>query len=201
MDSKVVDSGLFRNGLPAKQRDIRRAVAVGSADLYNSSSISSVKEWWRAGAFASPIEARGAFKLAYQQALDGMGTSVEQWMGLNDSEMAEFRSPSGKLPCDVFMPSDGSSRVYFLRDPGDVVEKACVKIGTSTDVSARVSGGQTMNPRELFLIGSVPGDRELEADLHRKFRYLHVRGEWFEATTELLSFIDGLLYVTGGRCL
>lgn len=83
------------------------------------------------------------------------------------------------------------SRVYFLRD-GD-----CIKIGTSTNVSTRVSGGQTMNPRELVLIGSVPGDQQLEANLHRKFWHLHARGEWFEATPELLAFIDGLLYASG----
>jgi Meiotically up-regulated gene 113 len=79
------------------------------------------------------------------------------------------------------------ARVYFLRDGG------CIKIGTSTNVYARVSSGQTMNPRELVLIGSVPGDQRLEADLHRRFDSLRVRGEWFVATAELLAFIDGLL--------
>jgi hypothetical protein len=83
---------------------------------------------------------------------------------------------------------DGRSRVYFLRD-GDHI-----KIGTSANVPVRILGGQTMNPRELVLIGSVPGDRRLEADLHLKFRHLHVRGEWFAATPELLAFIDGLRY-------
>ena len=53
----------------------------------------------------------------------------------------------------------GCSRVYFLRD-GDHI-----KIGTSTDVTSRMAGGQTMNPRELVLIGSVLGDRKLEVDL------------------------------------
>lgn len=85
----------------------------------------------------------------------------------------------------------GPSRVYFLRD-GDHV-----KIGTSANVPVRIAGGQTMNPRELVLIGSVPGDRRLEADLHRRFRRLHVRGEWFEATPELLAFIDELFASTG----
>jgi hypothetical protein len=75
-------------------------------------------------------------------------------------------------------------RVYFLRD-GDRI-----KIGT---MASRVKGGQSMNPRELVLIGSVPGDRQLEVGLHRKFRHLHVRGEWFEATPELLTFINELL--------
>jgi len=84
---------------------------------------------------------------------------------------------------------DKSGRVYFLRD-GDHI-----KIGTSTDVRARVAGGQTMNPRKLVLIGSIPGGRQLEESLHLKFWPLRVRGEWFTAAPELLAFIDGLLYV------
>ena len=44
----------------------------------------------------------------------------------------------------------------------------------------------------LELLADVPGGRELEAQLHRDWRHLHIRGEWFEASEELLRFIAEL---------
>lgn len=48
--------------------------------------VSPVAYWYRGGYFESEEEALGAFKLAYQQGLDGMGQSVAGWMGLTDEE-------------------------------------------------------------------------------------------------------------------
>lgn len=186
-------------GPTLEQREIRRAVTVGDGVSDGFSEVSTAKTWWRAGHFDSPTEARGAFRLSHQQALDGMGEGVAHWMGLTESEFSDYMR-SGRLPCDVMaVPADGCSRVYFLRDRASDGSADHVKIGTSTDVTSRVSSGQVMNPRELVLIGSVLGDRALETDLHRKFKNLHVRGEWFVATPELLAFIDGLLYASSWK--
>lgn len=43
-------------------------------------------EWRRNGLFPTEEGAVGAFELAYQQALDGLGASVEDWMGLSAPE-------------------------------------------------------------------------------------------------------------------
>jgi hypothetical protein len=40
----------------------------------------------------------------------------------------------------------------------------------------------------LELLADVPGGREL----HREWRHLHIRGEWFEADEELLRYIAEL---------
>jgi hypothetical protein len=45
-----------------------------------------VSYWYRGGHFRNQDEAIGAFKLAYQQGLDGMGPSIQQWMGLTGPE-------------------------------------------------------------------------------------------------------------------
>lgn len=64
------------------QGTIRRSIDVGPA----MGQVSSVTYWLRQGYFANEDEARGAFRLAYQQGLDGMGTSIAAWMGLNTEE-------------------------------------------------------------------------------------------------------------------
>lgn len=51
-----------------------------------SGEVSPVIFWYRVGHFRSEEEARGAFRLAHQQGLDGMGKSVRQWMGMTDEE-------------------------------------------------------------------------------------------------------------------
>jgi hypothetical protein len=68
----------------ASQASIRKSVDVGS----DIKQVSTVAYWYRSNYFASEDEARGAFLLAYQQGLDGMGRSTSHWMGLTDEEYA-----------------------------------------------------------------------------------------------------------------
>ena len=48
--------------------------------------VSPVGYWYKHGHFKNEDEARGAFRLAYQQGLDGMGKSIQEWMGLSEAE-------------------------------------------------------------------------------------------------------------------
>jgi len=57
--------------------------------------VSPVSYWYKHGRF-TPEQAVGAFFLAYQQGLDGMGTSIQAWMGLTDSEYNEYMR--GRMP-------------------------------------------------------------------------------------------------------
>jgi len=68
------------------QSIIRHRVEVGPG----FDKLTPVSWWYRHGAFKSDDEARGAFRLAYVQALDGMGSGIAQWMGLTESEAAEW---------------------------------------------------------------------------------------------------------------
>ena len=65
-----------------KETEKRRSIKVGD----DISSVSTVAYWYKHGHFTSEEEAQGAFKLAYQQGLDGMGKSIQEWMGLTDTE-------------------------------------------------------------------------------------------------------------------
>jgi hypothetical protein len=65
-----------------KQSEKRTGIDVDQ-DLV---SVSSVTVWYRGGHFANNEMALGAFELAYQQGMDGMGKSPAHWMGLTSEE-------------------------------------------------------------------------------------------------------------------
>jgi hypothetical protein len=68
------------------QGEMRRGVDVGSA----MKQVSPAMYWYKAQYFKNDDEAKGAFRLAYQQGLDGMGVSVAQWMGLSNAEFSAW---------------------------------------------------------------------------------------------------------------
>lgn len=61
------------------------------------SQVSPVNYWWQHGHFSSTEAARGAFFLAYQQGMDGMGKTISEWMGITESEYNAWRG-TGALP-------------------------------------------------------------------------------------------------------
>lgn len=79
-------------------------------------------------------------------------------------------------------PRRKASRVYFLRD-GDAV-----KIGHSVEPKKRRSQISTCRPLELLL--TIPGGREREAALHKKFARYRIKGEWFQMAPAILEFIE-----------
>lgn len=84
--------------------------------------------------------------------------------------------------------------IYFIMC-GDLV-----KIGTASDVRARLSSMQTGNPAQMSLLGEILGGRDVESDLHRRFGALRVRGEWFQYSGELRAFVDGVISATPRTC-
>lgn len=64
------------------QREMRQGVIVDGG----LRDVTSVTSWYRAGHFKSEQAASGAFELAYQQAMDGMGKSIAAWMGMTEVE-------------------------------------------------------------------------------------------------------------------
>lgn len=78
------------------------------------------------------------------------------------------------------------SFVYFIRCEAS----GLIKIGYSTDLQGRVASLLHANPRGVALMASAPGGAVAEAAVHKKFRELRVRGEWFRTSPALLSFIE-----------
>lgn len=75
-----------------------------------------------------------------------------------------------------------TGRVYFITD-GELI-----KIGYSGAPTVRLKGLQSDNGRELEIIRTVPGTFEDESRLHAQFAHIRVRGEWFQATPDLVEF-------------
>ena len=76
-------------------------------------------------------------------------------------------------------------RTYFLL----ATETRRVKIGHSIDPRARHTQINSVSAEPLNLLGWILGN--CESELHERFRQHRVRGEWFEATTEIMEFIEG----------
>jgi hypothetical protein len=89
--------------------------------------------------------------------------------------------------CAETVPTEDLMRgVYFVTDG------SAIKIGFSVDATQRLPNLQTATPRDLRLIASFPGSEDDEASLHAHFCHLKIRGEWFTADEELLTFIADL---------
>lgn len=76
--------------------------------------------------------------------------------------------------------------IYFIQEGLD----GPIKIGTALDVAKRLKPLQAGNPRPLRVLALSPGDWRDETRLHMKLSRHHIRGEWFEATQEVLSESD-----------
>ena len=77
--------------------------------------------------------------------------------------------------------------IYFILD----TYSNAVKIGYTTikGLRRRLQTLQPGTPYELRLLGALWGDKKIEKQLHEKFHYSHIRGEWFHYTKELEEFI------------
>lgn len=82
--------------------------------------------------------------------------------------------------------------VYFIRCNN------YIKIGKSTDPWKRLAALQTGNPEQLEMLAIAPGGGEFESGLHSAFEGARQRGEWFEETDKLRSFIQSIRDVFPG---
>lgn len=93
--------------------------------------------------------------------------------------------------CDVEAAIDGTRddrfRVYFIEAQG------FIKIGFTSNLPQRIQAIRSGIPYgETILLHDIPGDFDLEVDMHRKFSHLRERGEWFRKEPELLDFIAAI---------
>lgn len=119
------------------------------------------------------------------------------WAGvsLTGDEQAEIIRACNRLQSEMLewsanpnvrRPKISKGEVYF------VGEGMAVKIGFTEDVKRRFSSLQCDHHAELTLLATIPGPPSREAELHRQFRHLHIRGEWYRLEDELRDFIGGL---------
>ena len=80
--------------------------------------------------------------------------------------------------------------VYFIDCPA----ADATKVGYASKVSNRFSSLQAGCPFRLVLRDAVPGDKQLEYDLHNALEEWAIRGEWFatHAVVKLLAELEAI---------
>jgi hypothetical protein len=98
---------------------------------------------------------------------------------------------------DKALKPRNTKQVYFIFAP----RLGLIKIGVATSAPHRLKKLQCGTGERLCLLATVPGDHELEAELHRRFAGDRVRGEWFLPSGALLAEAglspDDLLFYIG----
>lgn len=77
--------------------------------------------------------------------------------------------------------------IYVLRSDN------LVKIGFSEDIRTRVRSIVASVPVPVEFVGHMPGNREVEKYLHRRFAESHFSGEWFVETEVMTAVFNALL--------
>lgn len=81
---------------------------------------------------------------------------------------------------------DGTAKVYFVRESGT----GAIKIGTSKQLSKRLSELSRILLYAIDLLATIDGSREVEWTIHNRFDHVRIRGEWFRPVPELLEYIE-----------
>lgn len=77
--------------------------------------------------------------------------------------------------------------IYFI----EAQKLGLIKIGiTSTSIETRLSSMQSSSPDVLKLLGFIPGDYQLEHQIHRKLKGSHSHREWYYPTTNVLNLVE-----------
>jgi hypothetical protein len=77
------------------------------------------------------------------------------------------------------------SVIYFIACGDDLI-----KIGHTTNLRSRVRSLRTATPKELSVLLVIPGTRDDEQELHRRFSAHRAGREWFYRSDAILEFIS-----------
>jgi hypothetical protein len=79
------------------------------------------------------------------------------------------------------------AHIYFIQP----VEGGPIKSGSAVNVETRFLAIQSCSPSILKVLATVPDkDALYERELHKRFAYCRLHGEWFSPVAELLELID-----------
>jgi hypothetical protein len=78
--------------------------------------------------------------------------------------------------------------VYFISADDDLV-----KIGYTTSLNSRLRSLRTAHPKELRILFVIPGSRDDEQELHRRFADFCVGREWFKRCDAINDYITDQL--------
>ena len=68
-----------------------------------------------------------------------------------------------------------------------------IKIGSSTDIRARLRQLRTGNPFGMTVIGVIPGGHDKELAIHKALQQYNIDGEWFQDCKQVRDKIKQLM--------
>lgn len=125
------------------------------------------------GAYAAmPNDEKQSLEAWERAHLDGCTVATSDWPG--------WEKYIGPRPTPVARESSRPGYVYLVQ-----AATGEFKIGISTNVQTRIAQLQTASPVPLTLLHYFPAKnaREVERELHNRFRAGRVRNEWFRLTS------------------
>lgn len=120
--------------------------------------------------------ANGRRKLFTETELASLRAAMRQEAGVD---------PPPKIIETSYRPQREDGFVYFL----EARESSRIKIGFATNLERRISALQTGSPERLIVLGTIPGTRADERNLHKRFSKYRLSGEWFRNAQPLLRYI------------
>ncbi len=140
---------------------------------------------WVSDGSSATFLRRGICRKLVARALEILGVSVS---GLK--KVSQDGIPSSTLQddqCTRKVERKKIGFIYFIQ----MSIGGPIKIGWAENIFSRVKELQVGCPHELVVLSKVSSvTRACESQLHRQFRHLHFRGEWFLPAKELLQFIS-----------
>lgn len=86
-------------------------------------------------------------------------------------------------PCKASKPAKGAF-VYLIHDE----DKNLLKIGFTENPTRRFKEIKNANNNKTKIIGYIIGTKTNEANLHRKWKRLHAKLEWFNYDEEIIDY-------------
>jgi len=95
------------------------------------------------------------------------------------------------IPLPPITCGDGVKQYYFGTGTYFIKCDNFVKIGRTTDLNVRLQTLRTANPYDLELL-AFTHFKDIEREVHKKFKHLKHRNEWYKLTPELEAYIAAL---------
>jgi len=103
----------------------------------------------------------------------------------------EGEEPQAQTALSEYISKSHKSEQFFVYFISAKAVGFPIKIGISKDRHLRFMSLQTALPYDIDLLALMPTtDPIMERRLHRQFKHLRLRGEWFERTPELEQYIE-----------
>lgn len=82
--------------------------------------------------------------------------------------------------------------IHFIGGRNLKGKTVAVAMGVSSDPEGQLTSLEGSSPFELSLLALEEGDAERLEQLKERFKGSHARGPWFQATDELLAYVEAL---------